>query len=841
MPKYQPEQFEKKWQEMWKQDQIFSPDLDKAKKPYFALMMFPYPSAEGLHVGNMYAFTGADIFTRYIRMQGYDVFEPIGLDGFGIHSENYAIKVNQHPSKLSKVTEERFYKQLMALGNAFDWTRTVETYKPDYYKWTQWIFLKMYENGLAYRKKAEVNWCPSCKTVLADEQVIAGKCERCSSDVVEKMLEQWFFKITNYADRLLKNLNSLDWSEKVLTAQRNWIGKKEGINITYKVIPNNRESHPSQARVPSKVKKIPYASLDFVDEITVFTTTPVNFGATFLVVAPEHPFVQNILNPESEIRNKIEIQYAKINEIKKYVEEATKKTEEQRKNEAQKKTGVFTELYAINHVSGKPIPIWISDFVLVNVGTGAIQGCPGHDYRDFDFAKKFGLPIPRVVTGANGEKTPIEKREDVVEHGGVMVNSDFLNGIPFEKAMQMTMDYFEKNGWGKRVVTYHLRDWLISRQRYWGPPIPIIYCDTCGTVPVPEIDLPVVLPYVENFRPTGTGVSPLASSEKFYKVDCPKCCQEAKRETDVSDTFLDSAWYFFRYTSTEEVDSPWMLERVKKWLPVNTYIGGAEHSVLHLLYSRFLTMVFKDLDLISHFEEPFARFRAHGLIISEGAKMSKSKGNIVNPDAYISEYGADCLRLYLMFLGPFEQGGDFRDEAISGPQNFLRRVWDLKEKIKDLAPSEEDKKWMYKAVEKVGRDISNLKFNTSIAKLMEWLNYLSRKKSVTKDEYKTLLLLLAPLAPHVTEELWSQIGEEYSIHQKPWPSFAKKSFVEEIVTIPVQVNGKVRAVISLSADQLSEKEVVGKALKEEKVKKYLEKKKYKVIYVKRKILNLVTS
>ncbi len=761
MRKYIPQQFEKKWQEEWKKEKTFSPDLDKASRPYYALMMFPYPSAEGLHVGNMYAFTGTDIFARFMRMQGYDVFEPIGLDGFGIHSENYAIKVNKHPFELSKITEKHFYQQLMSIGNAFDWTRRVETYKPDYYRWTQWIFLQMYKNGLAYRKKAEVNWCPSCKTVLADEQVISGRCERCSTVVIKKMLEQWFFKITKYADRLLNNLAKLDWSAKVITAQTNWIGKSEGMLINF-------------------------------DGIEVYTTKPETIdGATFLALAPEHPFVVSLLN--SKLKN----QNSKLKEIKKYVEEAKRKTKEQRKDETKIKTGVFTGSYVINPYTKKKIPVWVADYVLIDYGTGAIMAVPDGDERDKEFAKKYNLPIKKTNHKANPK--------------------------------------------GKKQINYHLRDWLISRQRYWGPPIPIIYCDECGTVPVPEKDLPVELPYVKDFRPTGTGVSPLASDEKFYKIKCPKCGREAHRETDIIDNFVDSAWYFFRYTSTEDKTSAWTPERVKKWLPVNTYIGGAEHSVLHLLYSRFLTMVFKDIGLIEHFEEPFSKFRAHGLIIAEGAKMSKSKGNVVNPDRYIEEYGADTLRLYLMFLGPFDQGGDFREQAISGPQNFLKRVWELQEKVEHHQLTKEDNQWMNKAIERVAKEIPNLKFNTAIAALMEWLNFLSKKKSISELEYKTFLLLLAPFAPFMTEEIWRNVfGEKTSIHLSAWPKVDEKALVEEVVSIPVQVNGKVRAVIEVSSQELGDRSYVEKiALKDERVKKYVGGKKYKAIYVPGKILNLV--
>lgn len=813
MSKYQPKEFEKKWQEEWKKDKTFTPNLDKAKSPYYALMMFPYPSAEGLHVGNMYAFTGADIFARYMRMQGNDVFEPIGLDGFGIHSENYAIKVNKHPLGLSKITEKRFYKQLMAIGNAFDWTRTVETFKPDYYKWTQWIFLQMYKNGLAYRKKAEVNWCPSCKTVLADEQVVNGKCERCGSEVLKRELEQWFFKITDYAERLLRNIEKLDWSEKVKVAQINWIGKKEGVNIDYPVKDTN-------------------------EVITCFTTAPVNFGMTFIVIAPDHPLVKKILKGE------IQVPPENKEQIKKYINEIKNKTAEQSLSETKEKTGVFTGLQAVNRIARWEVPVWISDFVVGEVGTGAVQGCPGHDYKDFEFAKKFGLPIIRVVVGPDNDLSPIEKSEQVIVKGtpGKMVNSKFLNGLDFEEGLQKTMDFAETKGWGKRIVTYHLRDWLISRQRYWGPPIPIIYCEKCGTVPVPEKDLPVILPYVENFRPTGTGVSPLASDKDFYEVTCPQCGKRARRETDVSDTFLDSAWYFFRYTSTEDKTKVWKQDRVKKWLPVNTYIGGAEHSVLHLLYSRFLTMVFKDIGLIQHFEEPFTRFMAHGLIISEGAKMSKSKGNVINPDTYIEEYGADTLRMYLMFLGPFDQGGDFRDQAISGPQNFLRRVWELQTRLNNFELNQEDNKWLNKTIKKVTDDIPSLKYNTAIAALMEWLNYLGRKKQISEKEYRILLLLLAPFAPHMTEEIWRNvIGEKKSIHLSSWPKVTV-AVAEEEVNIPVQVDGKVRSVISVKRQALSDKKMIQNlALEDEKVKKYVEGKKYKVIYVERKILNFVIT
>lgn len=808
MKKYIPSEIEKKWQVKWRKDKTFSPNLDTAKKPFYSLMMFPYPSAEGLHVGNMYAFTGSDIFSRFKRLQGYDVFEPMGLDGFGIHSENYAMKVNKHPMDLSKVSEERFYKQLASIGNAFDWERTVETYKPEYYRWTQWIFLQMFKQKLAYKKKAEVNWCPSCKTVLADEQVISGKCERCSSEVGKKMLEQWFFRITDYADRLLKNLDTLDWSEKVKTAQRNWIGKSEGTEIDFKLENSDKK-------------------------ITVFTVfAETIYGVTYMVLAPEHPLVSELTTTEQRV------------EVEAYIKEAKNKSVIERGAEGKKKTGVFTGSYCVNPVNGDKVPVWIADYVLGGYATGAVMGVPGSDHRDFEFATNFKLPIKRVVGLNAADSGKISSVGDVREEG-VLVNSDSFSGLktPVE-AREKVKDFLVEKNFGRRKTQYHLRDWLISRQRYWGPPIPMIYCDSCGTVPVPEKDLPVVLPYVENFRPSGTGVSPLASDEGFYKVSCPTCGKIARRETDVSDTFLDSAWYFLRYLSTDETEKPWNAKRLKNWMPVNTYIGGAEHSVLHLLYSRFLSMVFKDMGLITHFEEPFTQFRAHGLIISEGAKMSKSKGNVINPDDFIRDFGADTLRVYLMFLGPYDQGGDFREQAIVGPFNFLKRIWDLQKKVENSAQEElgvEDKQWLNKTLKKVVDDSLELKFNTAIASLMEWLNFLSKKGKIAIIEYKILLILLSPFAPHISEEIWEMLGEKSSIHFEKLPSVDEDAMVKDNIRIPVQVGGKVRAVLQVSSSELDKDHIVKKALLEGSVTRHIDGKTYEVIYKEGKVLNFVLS
>jgi leucyl-tRNA synthetase len=843
---------ELKWQSEWENSGLYHLDLETAKRPFYNLMMFPYPSAEGMHAGNFFTFTGADTFGRFKRMQGHDVFEPIGLDGFGIHSENYAIKVGSHPVEQSQKSEENFYRQFRATGNMYDFTRTVETYKPEYYKWTQWVFVQLFKKGLAYRKKSPVNFCPSCKTVLADEQVIDGKCERCTSVVEKKNLEQWFFRITKYADRLLANIDGppggevgLDWTEKIKIAQKNWIGKKEGINISYEIEGIGKK-------------------------IQVFTTRPdTNFGATFIALAPEHPLVHQIVNDE--------IKSESTEDIKSYVESIKNKSEIERQAEGREKTGVFTGLYAINQLTGFKMPIWVSDFVLMGFGTGAVVGVPGHDKRDFEFAHKFGLKIIRVVTGSDGDKSPIEAIEQVQEEEGIMINSGFLDGMEIKDATQKIMDHLEENEWGRREVTYHLRDWLISRQRYWGPPIPMIYCSDCadkgrswftsndakdtvvyniehliaqdantsevaGWYPVEEKDLPVKLPYIEDFKPLGTGKSPLGNHPEFYEIKCPHCGSPAQRETDVSDTFLDSAWYFFRYISTEFNDKPFDKLRVKKWLPVNMYIGGAEHSVLHLLYARFITMVIKDLGLID-FEEPFLRFYAHGLIIKDGAKMSKSKGNIINPDEYIKKYGADTLRMYLRFLAPFNQSGDFRDSGIEGMNRFVKRVWTMfvGREFPDTTPTGSATGVMHQAIKKVTEEMEALRFNTAIAQMMTWYNFLSTQKEITRVEAENYLKMLAPLAPHMTEELWQQMGNTDSIHKAEWPTYEEKYLVTDTLTIPVQVNGKHRGTLNVAtADAEDQAKIEELARADKQVSKFMEGKTIKkVIYIKGKVINFV--
>ena len=836
---------EKKWQKFWQESDVDVVDIEGAKKPFYNLMMFPYPSAEGLHVGNMYAFTGSDIYGRYMRMQGYDVFEPIGLDGFGIHSENYALKVGRHPKEHAAISEKHFYEQLHKIGACFDWTRTVETYNPEYYRWTQWVFVQMFKHGLAYRGKASVNWCNSCKTVLSDEQVVqkpidgvsAQVCERCGNKVEKKSLEQWFFRITAYAGKLLDHLSSLNWSEKVKVAQKTWIGKKDGITITYSVFD---------------------ATGGNIGAIDCFTTRPdTNFGATFVVIAPEHQYISHILQYVSEDIKKSMTQY---------IEQAQKKSEAERIAEGRIKTGVNTGLYCVNQLTGAKLPLYISDFVLSGFGTGVVVGVPGHDKRDFEFASTFHLPIIRVVKGKDGKTGEITAIEDVQEDEGILMNSSFLDGLDIHDATEKIMEYLEEKGWGKRTTTYHLRDWTISRQRYWGAPIPMIYCDHCAkegdgeqkTMPgwwtVPEKDLPVVLPDIQDYKPRDDGVGPLAKHKEFYETLCPHCKKQARRETDVCDTFLDSAWYFLRYPSVRSENAhtlPFDPELTKKWLPVSMYTGGAEHSVLHLMYARFVTMALHDFGYIP-FDEPFSTFFAHGLVIKDGAKMSKSKGNVVNPDEYISKYGADALRMYLVFMGPFTDGGDFRDTGMEGMNRFINRIWRFLTTSANISPDESDKiihRQLQIAIARVTDDLSKRRYNTAIAALMEFINVAtSDKKQISTRDAKDFVKLLAPFVPHLAEELWCRLtsgGEELSetyqtVHKQQWPMYDKSLLIDSTIQFVIQVNGKMRETISvLREDGEHQEKVEMLAQASEKVQKFLVHPPKKVIFVKNKLINFV--
>lgn len=810
MNRYEPVEVEAKWQKAWAKSKAWKTDLAKAKKPYYNLMMFPYPSAEGLHVGNVYAFTASDIHGRFQRLRGFDVFEPMGFDSFGIHSENFAIKKGTHPKEQTAKNIKHFKEQLSKLGALFDWDRSVTTSDPDYYKWTQWLFLQLYKKGLAYKGKAPVNWCPSCKTVLADEQVIEGKCERCESVVIQKELEQWFFSITKYAERLLKNLDWIDWTEKTKIAQRNWIGKSEGSILHFPIANSNLQ-------------------------IEVFTTRPDTlFGATYMVLAPEHLLV-------GKLRDSI----LNLKEVEAYQKKSQKKSELERTELNKEKTGAELKgIKAVNPATKEEIPVFLADYVLASYGTGAIMAVPAHDERDWEFALRHRLPVVKVVRGEG------QKADQPYTMPGTLMNSGKFTGMPSQKAKAEITKFVK----GKKTVTYHLRDWLISRQRYWGPPIPIVYCKECGTVPVPEKDLPVKLPEVKDFRPTGTGKSPLASAPGFVKTKCPTCKGPAERETDVSDTFLDSAWYFLGYLSNlgnqkskiknQEYNSkihntPWDRAITHTWMPVSMYIGGHEHAVLHLLYTRFITMALKDMGHIG-FEEPFKKFRAHGLLTKEGAKMSKSKGNVVNPDEYFVKYGADTVRTYLMFLGPMAEGGDWSDKGIVGVYRFFNRLGSFVEKYD--APRKGNEKLEVrrnKTVKKVTEDLEGLRYNTAIAALMEYFNAF-QENAPTKDQLNTLFVLLSPFAPHLAEELFSRLNRKGSCHEQPWPSFAEKLLEEKSIRLVVQVNGRVREVLEAPAG-ISEKEALALAMAQEKVKKWFPSEKpKKVVFVKGHLLNLVS-
>jgi leucyl-tRNA synthetase len=747
---------------------LYTVDILKAEKPFYNLWMFPYPSAEGLHAGHAFASTGSDIYGRFMRMHGYNVFQPIGYDSFGIHSENYALKTGEQPQTVVQRTTKYYEQQLRSMGHGYDWTKTVTTSDPEYYRWTQWLFLQMWEAGLAYKKKAGVNFCPSCKTVLADEQVISGECERCQSVVTKKELEQWFFKITDYADRLLSGLSKIDWSERVVKAQREWIGKSEGMMIKFKT--EDRK------------------------DLEVFTTRPDTLNAvTFLA------------------------------------------TSELYKEGSHEKVGEFSGRYAISPLDGRKIPIWDTNYVTPDYGTGIIMGVPAHDERDMEFAKKYHLDV-------------INKAPDI---------------ILWEK--------IEKNGWGYKHTNYHLRDWLVSRQRYWGAPIPMIFCEKCQWVPVPEKELPVRLPTISDYKPEGTGKGPLANHPDFYEVACPECGSPARRETDVMDTFVDSSWYFLRYPSVGSFSSdsrsalprvsaktsraaaavqnlPWDPEITKKWLPVDLYFGGAEHSVLHLMYSRFVTMVLHDRGYLD-FEEPFPKFFAHGLVIKDGAKMSKSRGNVVNPDEYIQKYGADALRLYLMFMGPMDGSPDFRDTGIEGMGRFVKRVRRLFTSVpitKDTSLASQNIDVviikMHQTIKKVTEDIQEFKYNTAIAAIMEYINVLSEYQVSSVKFLRVLALLLAPFAPHLAEEVWhSVLGQKSSIHTSPWPKYDTKYLEVDQVIVVVQVNGKLRGQIQLKAQSSKQKEEIEKMAKSnEKITKWLKDKKIKkVIFVPGKLINFV--
>lgn len=811
--RYNPTGIEKKWQQKWDADGLYHTPDDGRQKFYY-LSMLPYTSGD-IHIGHWYNYTGPDIQARYRRMRGLNVFFPIGFDAFGLPAENAAIRQGIHPHKWTYTNIDRMRRQLKSMGAMFDWTSEAITSDPEYYRWNQWLFLKFYEKGLAYRAMAPANWCPSCQTVLANEQVLPdGTCERCHTAVTQRDLEQWFFRITDYADELL-DFSGIDWPQHIVTMQRNWIGRSQGVEIAFAL---------DIAAVDQK-------------ELRVFTTRPDTvFGVTFMVLAPEHPLVPLITTPDRRA------------DVDAYIEQARRQTEIERLSTDRDKTGVFTGAYCKNLLSGEHVPIWIADYALLWYATGAVMGVPAHDQRDFEFAHHFDIPIRVVIAPPNWDGQPLDQ---AYLDPGVMVNSAQFDGLPNDKGKDAIADYVESKGSGRRAVSYRIRDWLISRQRYWGTPIPIIHCHKCGTVPVPEDQLPVLLPEDAEFKPTGE--SPLASHERFVHADCPRCDGPARRETDTMDTFMDSNWYFIRYLSPHYDAAPVDPQRAARWLPVDQYTGGAEHAVMHLLYARFFWKVARDLGIIQG-DEPFLRLFNQGQILGpDGQRMSKSRGNVVAPDGYVARYGADAFRCYLMFIGPFDEGGPFAIEGITGVWRWLNRVWGLvlSEPSFGQAPVQavrDLRRLTHQTIRKASADMERFHFNTLVAALMEMTNGLMRHRDagpVDREAWhegiESLLLMLAPLAPHISEELWARTGRPYSVHAQPWPAWDPKLAQEQEITLVVQVNGKLRDRIQAPSD-IDEGRAKELALASPRVQKFIDRKRVaKVIYVPGKLVNVVVK
>ncbi len=801
---YSPKDIEKKWQDIWDEEKAFRAGEDYSKPKYYALVEFPYPSGQGLHVGHPRPYTALDIIARKKRLQGYNVLYPMGWDAFGLPTENYAIKNKIHPEVVTKNNVAHFKEQLKSLGYSFNWDREVNTTDPEYYKWTQWIFLKMFEKGLAYKTEMPINWCTSCKVGLANEEVVNGVCERCGNEVVRKVKSQWMLKITAYADKLLEGLEEVDYIEKVKTSQRNWIGRSVGAEVDFKIAKKE-------------------------DSLKIFTTRPDTlFGATYMVISPEHPLVDKY---KEEIKN--------WNEIIAYRETAAKKSDFERTELAKEKTGVMVDgLCAVNPVNGKEIPIWISDYVLMSYGTGAIMAVPAHDERDWDFAKKFGLPIIEVVAGGEVQEKAFT---DVAT--GKLVNSDFLDGLEVAEAKKKIISWLEEKGIGKQKVNYKLRDWVFSRQRYWGEPIPLVKCEKCGYVPIPESELPLMLPKVDSYMPTDNGESPLAAMTDWVNTTCPCCGGKAKRETDTMPQWAGSSWYFLRYIDPHNTKEFASKEALNYWMPVDWYNGGMEHTTLHLLYSRFWHKFLYDLGLVNT-KEPYQKRTSHGMILGEnGEKMSKSRGNVVNPDDIVAEFGADTLRTYEMFIGAFELSAAWSKEGVKGCRRFLERVWKLQDMVdeKEEGYSKELETKMHQTIKKVSQDFESLKFNTAIAAMMSLVNEFYRLNRVTKGEFKSLLILLNPVAPHMTEEIWQIIGEKARIYQTVWPEYEEEKTIENEVEIAVQVNGKVKATIKVTLEE-EQDSVREKAMQVTSVKGAVENKTIvKEIYIKGKIYNIVVK
>lgn len=793
---------EGKWQKVWDDNKAFAATDDYSKPKYYALVEFPYPSGQGLHVGHPRPYTALDIVARKRRMQGYNVLYPMGWDAFGLPTENYAIKNKIHPKEVTKTNVARFKKQLHSLGYSFDWDREINTTDPEYYKWTQWIFLKLFKAGLAYKKEMPINWCTSCKVGLANEEVVNGVCERCGSEVVRKVKSEWMLKITDYADKLIEGLDGVDYIERVKVSQKNWIGRSTGAEVDFSV----------------KGKE---------DKLRIYTTRcDTLFGVTYMVVSPEHPILDKY---KDEISN--------WSDIEAYREQAAKKSDFERSELAKDKTGVCIDgLTAINPVNGKEIPIYVSDYVLMSYGTGAIMAVPAHDDRDWEFAKKFGLPLIQVVA-KDGEEVDINETAFTDVATGVLINSDFLNGLEVKDAKEKMIKFLEEKGIGQAKTNYKLRDWVFSRQRYWGEPIPIVHCDKCGYVPIDESQLPLLLPEVDSYMPTDNGESPLAAMTDWVNTTCPCCGGPAKRETDTMPQWAGSSWYFLRYTDPHNTEALASKEALKYWLPVDWYNGGMEHTTLHLLYSRFWHKFLYDQGVVPT-PEPYQKRTSHGMILGEnGEKMSKSRGNVVNPDDIVDVYGADTLRTYEMFIGAFDLAASWSEDGVKGCRRFLDRVWKLQDSVTDEKGYSKDMETkMHQVIKKVSNDFENLKYNTAIAAMMALLNDFYKKGSVTADEFKTLLILLNPVAPHITEELWSVKNYGGYVYQQTWPEFDEAKTVESTVEIAVQINGKTKATLAIGKEDPKD-EVIAKA--KEVIADKLTGNVIKEIYVSGRIVNIV--
>ena len=793
---------EKKWQKVWDDEKAFAATNDYSKPKYYALVEFPYPSGQGLHVGHPRPYTALDIVARKRRMQGYNVLYPMGWDAFGLPTENYAIKNKIHPKIVTENNVKHFKDQLHSLGYSFDWDREINTTDPKYYKWTQWIFLKLFKAGLAYKKEMPINWCTSCKVGLANEEVVNGVCERCGAPVVRKVKSEWMLKITDYADKLIEGLNDVDYIERVKVSQKNWIGRSTGAEVDFRI-------------------------KDTEDKLRIYTTRcDTLFGVTYMVVSPEHPYLDKY---KDQIKN--------WEEIVAYREQASRKSDFERAELAKDKTGVAIDgLTAINPVNGKEVPIWVSDYVLMSYGTGAIMAVPAHDERDWEFAKKFHLPIIQVVA-KNGEEVDVNEAAFTDVATGVLINSDFLNGLEVKDAKEKMIKFLEEKGIGQAKTNYKLRDWVFSRQRYWGEPIPIVHCDKCGYVPIDESELPLLLPEVESYMPTDNGESPLAAMTDWVNTTCPCCGGSAKRETDTMPQWAGSSWYFLRYTDPHNDKALASPEALKYWLPVDWYNGGMEHTTLHLLYSRFWHKFLYDQGVVPT-PEPYQKRTSHGMILGEnGEKMSKSRGNVVNPDDIVQEYGADTLRTYEMFIGAFDLAASWSEDGVKGCRRFLDRVWKLQDLMTDEEGYSKDLETkMHQTIKKVSNDFENLKYNTAIAAMMTLLNDFYKKGSITRGELKTLIILLNPVAPHITEEMWQIIGCEGRVYQQTWPEFEEAKTVESSVEIAVQINGKVKGTLGIQKDDPKD-QVIAKA--KEVIADKLTGNIVKEIYVPGRLVNIV--